>query len=60
MEEPKMEEIDEIPIHPDFLELKVQIGTRLDSALRDNIIVLLKLNHDCFSWSHEDMTGIDP
>ena len=60
MEEPKMEEIDEVPIYPDFLEHKIQIGARLNDALRDQIISFLSTNHDCFVWSHEDMTWINP
>ena len=55
-----MEEIDEIPIFPDFPEHKVQIGARLTDTLREQVISFLKTNHDYFAWSHEDMTGIDP
>ena len=59
-EEPKMEEIDEVPIFPEFPKHKVQIGARLTDTLREHVISFLKTNHDCFAWSHEDMTGIDP
>ena len=55
-----MEEIDEIPIFPDFPEHKVQIGARLTDTLREQVISFLKTNHDCFAWLHKDMTGIDP
>ena len=55
-----MEEIDEIPIFPDFPEHKVQIGARLTDTLKEQVVSFLKNNHDCFAWSHEDMTGIDP
>ena len=55
-----MEEIDEVPIFPDFPEHKVQIGVRLDDTLKEQIISFFGQNHDCFAWSHEDITGIDP
>lgn len=49
--EPKMEEIDEVTIHPDFPKHKIQIGARINNILRD---------HDYFAWSHEDITWISP
>ena len=55
-----MEEIDEIPIFLDFPEHKVHIGARLTDPLKEQVISFLKTNHDCFAWSQEDMTGIDP
>ena len=54
-----MEEIDEVPIFPDFPKHKVQIGAQLNDTLRERILSFLSQNHDCFTWSHEDMTGID-
>ena len=54
-----MEEIDEVPIFPDFPEHKIQIGARLNDTLRERMLSFLSQNHDCFAWSHEDMTGID-
>ena len=24
------------------------------------MITFLKVHHDCFAWSHADMTGVDP
>ena len=55
-----MEELDEIQIHPDFPEHKVQIGSRLDPDIRMKLIDFLSAHYDCFAWSHADMTGIDP
>ena len=55
-----MEELDEVQIHPDHPEHRVQIGARLRPELREQLISFLKANHDCFAWSHADMTGIDP
>ena len=54
-----MEEINEVPIYPDFPEHKIQIGARLNDTLREQVISFLKNNHDCFAWSHEDMTSIN-
>ena len=55
-----MEEIDKVPIFLNFPEHKVQIGARLNDTLKEQVISFLKNNHDCFVWSHEDMTCIDP
>ena len=55
-----MEELDEVQIHPDYSDHKVQIGARLEPELRKKLISFLTQQHDCFAWSHADMTGIDP
>ena len=55
-----MEEIDEVPIFPDFPEHKIQIDARLKDTLKEQVISFLKNNHDFFAWSYEDMRGIDP
>jgi len=54
-----MEEIDEVPIFPDFPEHKIQIGAQLTDTQKEQVISFLKTNPDYFAWSHEDMTGID-
>ena len=54
-----MEDVDEVMIHPDFLEHIIQINARLTPKLRKRLINFLKENHNCFAWSHEDMIGID-
>ena len=33
---------------------------RLSLDLRLVLIEFLKQHHDCFAWSHKDMTGINP
>ena len=38
MEEPKIEEIDKVPIHPEFPEHKAQIGSQIDKKLREQFI----------------------
>ena len=55
-----MEELDEVQIHPDYSDHKVQIGARLEPELRKKLISFLTQQHDCFAWSHADMTAIDP
>ena len=55
-----MEELDEVQIHPNYPNHKVQIGARLEPELREKLISFLVQQHDYFAWSHADMTGIDP
>ena len=55
-----MESLDEVSIHPSLEDHKVQIGALLRPDMRQSLIDFLKLNHDCFAWSHTDMAGIDP
>ena len=55
-----MESLDEVSIHPNLVDYKVQIGALLRPNLHQSLIDLLKHHHDCFAWSHTDMTGIDP
>ena len=55
-----MESLDDVSIHPSLEDHKVQIGALLHPDMRQSLIDFLKLNHDCFAWSHIDMTGIDP
>lgn len=35
-------------------------GARLEANQRVELITFLMEHHDCFAWSHTDMTGIDP
>ena len=60
MDQPGIDELDQVSIHPDYPDHKVQIGARLCLELRLALIEFLKQHHDCFAWSHKDMTGIDP
>ena len=55
-----MEDLDEISIHSDLVDHKVQIGAFLCPDLRQSLIDFLKQHHNCFAWSHTDITGIDP
>jgi hypothetical protein len=38
----------------------LQIGTCLDTEIRDGLIRFLRRNVKVFAWSHEDMPGISP
>jgi hypothetical protein len=39
---------------------KVRIGSQLLQLVKEDLVTFLKHNSDVFSWSHEDMLGIDP
>ena len=59
-DEPKIEELDEIPINPEQPERVVNIEWRLDPKVRSQSIEFLEINKDYFAWSYTDMSGIDP
>ncbi|XP_057803119.1 uncharacterized protein LOC131018411 [Salvia miltiorrhiza] len=58
--EEEMVEIDEVQINASFPDHRVRIGAQLEPELREKLINFLSDYYDCFAWSHEDMTGIDP
>jgi hypothetical protein len=39
---------------------KVHIGSQLPQPMKEDLVAFLRRNNDVFSWSHEDMPGIDP
>lgn len=55
-----VKELDEVQIHPDFLEHKTQVGAWLQPELKQHLIKFIMEQHDCFTWSHTDMTGVHP
>ena len=55
-----MEDLDDVSISEDFPEHTIQIRSKLTPEFRARLIEFLKKHHNCFAWSHEDMTGIDP
>ncbi|KAL8464668.1 hypothetical protein ACS0TY_034245 [Phlomoides rotata] len=55
-----IEDLEHIPIDPARAECEVIIGSRIPKEMRGEVINFLKSNSDVFSWSHEDMVGIDP
>ena len=38
----------------------IRVGADLEEKTKKDLIRFLKKNIDMFSWSHEDMSGIDP
>ena len=38
----------------------LQIGSQLEPEFRQKLIEFLKANLDVFTWSHNDIVGIDP
>jgi hypothetical protein len=39
---------------------KVRVGSQLSGELKEQLVAFLRDNSDVFSWSHEDMLGIEP
>lgn len=60
LQEPKVEDLGEVQIHPDFPVHVMLIGAQLEAGRRAVLIAFLSEHHDCFAWSHTDMTGIYP
>ena len=54
-----MEEIDKVPIHPDFLEHISKLALCSTIYYGTRSYPFYKKNHDCFAWSHKDITGIN-
>ena len=50
----------ETSISFEFLDHKVQVGSKLALDLCTRLVKLLKEHHHCFTWSHKDMTRIAP
>ena len=55
-----MESLDDVSIHPGIPNHKVQIGALLRPDICLSLIEFLKQQHDCFAWSHTNITDIDP
>jgi hypothetical protein len=39
---------------------RVRIGSQLPQHMKEDLVAFLRCNNDVFTWSHEDMPGIDP
>jgi len=39
---------------------KIRVGSQLSPPLKESLVAFLWDNANVFTWSHEDMTGIDP
>uniref|UniRef100_A0A803Q5Y8 Uncharacterized protein n=1 Tax=Cannabis sativa TaxID=3483 RepID=A0A803Q5Y8_CANSA len=55
-----VEEIEEVEIDPTMPTRKLKIGWGLLFEIKSTLIKSLRADLDNFSWSHEDMVGIDP
>ena len=60
MEEPEVEEMDDVPLVEGDQTRNLKIGSKLAEGLRRRLVDFLRSNSDCFAWSHLDMPGIDP
>ena len=55
-----VEKLEEIPLDSSDPGRTTKIGTLANPAIRQELITFLRGNRDVFTWSHEDMLGIDP
>lgn len=60
LDKPSTKELNEALIHPNYLDHKVEIGSRLPPSIRKTVIKFLREHYDCFAWSNANMTCIDP
>ena len=54
------EELETIPLDEEHPDRVTHIGTQASPSVRDRLICFLRNSLDIFTWSHEDMPGIDP
>ena len=55
-----VEELEEVNLDDVRPEQTTRIGTLASWPVRQALTTFLKDNQDVFTWSHEDMPGIDP
>ena len=55
-----VEELEEIILDESRPERRTRIGTLASPLIRQDLTSFLRMNLDVFTWSHEDMPGIDP
>ena len=55
-----VEELEEITLDESRLERTTRMGTLANPPIRQALVAFLRMNQDVFTWSHEDMLGIDP
>ena len=53
------EALEDIPLDEDDPGKSTRIGADLDGKIKKDLIRFLRENIDVFSWSHENMPGID-
>jgi hypothetical protein len=39
---------------------KIRVGSQLSPPIKESLVAFLRDNADVFTWSHEDMSGINP
>ena len=54
------EVLEDIPLNKGNPESFTRIGTSMEEKTKQHLIQFLRKNIDVFTWSHEDMLGIDP
>ena len=55
-----VEELEEIILDESRPEWTTKMGTLASPMIRQDLAGFLRMNQDVFTWSHEDMPGIDP
>ena len=55
-----VEELEEVMIDESRPGRTTRMGTLANPMVRQNLASFLRMNQDVFTWSHEDMPGIDP
>ena len=55
-----VEELEEITLDESRPEWTTRMGTLASTLTRQALTAFLRMNQDVFTWSHEDMPGIDP
>ena len=55
-----VEKLEEVFLDDSNHERTTKIGTFASPAIRQELTAFLRSNRDVFSWTHEDMPGIDP
>ena len=55
-----VEELEEVTLNDSRPERMTRVGTLASQTIRQALTTFLKENLDIFTWSHEDMPGIDP
>ena len=54
-----VEELEEITIDESRPKRMTRMGTLASLLIRQALAAFLRMNQDVFTWSHEDMPGID-
>ena len=52
--------LEDIPLEEGNPEKFTKIGTRMEEKTKQDLVQFLRKSIDVFTWSHEDMPGIDP